>query len=105
MAKFCGAIGYSKTEETSPDVWTEVINEIDNVIGDVIKFSSGWKNSDGANDDISMTNKISIVADSFLLEKVQMMRYVKWMGIKWKISTIDVEYPRLILSLGGIFNE
>ncbi len=105
MAKFCGTIGYSKTEETSPDVWTEVIKEISNVKGNVLKFSNRWEKGNGVNDDISISNKISIIADSFLLENIQTMRYVTWMGVKWKISDISVEYPRLIISLGGIFNE
>ncbi len=105
MAKFFGSIGYAKTEETAPDVWTEVIREISDVKGDVLKFSHKWDSGKSINDDISISNKISIIANSFLLECVGTMRYVKWMGVKWKISDISVEYPRLILSLGGVFNE
>jgi hypothetical protein len=32
------------------------------------------------------------------------MRYVEFMGTKWKITNIEVQYPRLTLSIGGEYN-
>lgn len=104
MAKFYGTIGFSKTEETSPGVWQEKITE-KNYYGDILQFTHQWQNGEHLNDDINVNNKISIVADSFAFENFGFMRYVYWMSAKWKITNIDVQYPRLILTIGGIYNQ
>jgi hypothetical protein len=33
-----------------------------------------------------------------------MMRYVEWMNARWKITSIDVKRPRVILTIGGVYN-
>lgn len=103
MAKFFGAIGYAETVETSPGVWNEVITERD-YYGDVL--DNGWKlqSSDKVNDDINITNKISILSDLFANQNIYKMRYVVYMGVKWKIEKVDVQSPRLILTIGGLYN-
>lgn len=103
MAKFYGVIGYAETTETSPGVWTEGITER-NYSGDVIKLSSRWQRGESLNDDITVNNRISILADPFANENFYAMRYVKWMGTYWKITDVDVQRPRLILSIGGVYN-
>jgi hypothetical protein len=103
MAKFYGAIGYAVTSETAPGVWTEGITER-NYCGDVIKMSRRWQAGENLNDDLTINNQISIVADPFAYENFHTMRYVKWMGTAWKVSNIDVQRPRLILTLGGVYN-
>ena len=105
MAKFYGKIGYIETKETSPGVWTEVSTERD-YFGDVINRSSRWQSSqDKQNDDLQVTNQISIVADPYALNNFSSMRYVEWMGALWKINSVSVEYPRLTLEIGGVYNE
>ena len=105
MAKFYGKIGYIETEETSPGVWTEVSTERD-YFGDVINRSSRWQSSqDKQNDDLQVTNQISIVADPYALNNFSSMRYIEWMGALWKINSVSVEYPRLTLEIGGVYNE
>lgn len=103
MAKFYGSIGYAETIETSPGVWNEAITERD-YYGDVL--DNGWKlqSSDKVNDDINITNKISILSDLFANQNIYKMRYVVYMGIKWKIEKVDVQSPRLILTIGGLYN-
>lgn len=103
MAKFYGAIGYAKTVETMPGVWTEQITERD-YYGDVIRNSRRLQSSDKVNDDISINNQISIVADPYAINNFHSMRYVEFMGAKWKISDVEVQYPRLLLTLGGLYN-
>lgn len=103
MAKFYGAIGYAKTVETMPGVWTEQITERD-YYGDVIRNSRRLQSSDKVNDDININNQISIVADPYAINNFHSMRYAEFMGAKWKISDVEVQYPRLLLTLGGLYN-
>ena len=103
MAKFYGAIGYAKTVETMPGVWTEQITERD-YYGDVIRNSRRLQSSDKVNDDISISNQISVVADPYAINNFHSMRYAEFMGTKWKISDVEVQYPRLLLTLGGLYN-
>lgn len=104
MAKFYGEIGFLDTVETEPGVWEETFNE-KSYYGDLVRNTSRWQSSEKVNDNVSLSNSISIVADPYASENFQKMRYVKFLGIKWKIESIEVQYPRLILSIGGMYNE
>ena len=101
--KFYGMIGYGKIEEIRPGVWQEVITERP-YFGDVLSFGRRWENGEHLNDDLKITNKISIVADPFAYENFQKIRYIMLMETKWKVSDIEVQYPRLILTVGGVYN-
>lgn len=103
MAKFYGLIGYAETKETSPGVWTEQITERE-YSGDLIRNTRKLQPSGGVNDDINITNEISIIADPFACQHFHSMRYVEFMGAKWKIASVEVQYPRLILTIGGVYN-
>jgi hypothetical protein len=104
MAKFYGEIGYFESVETKPGVWKDQIT-VRNYYGDVIKMISRVRSGENLNDNITVDNQISIVADPFAYEKFHAMRYVKWMGSLWKIASVEVQRPRLILTLGGIYHE
>lgn len=103
MAKFYGKIGYIKTVEIEPGVWQEQSIERD-YYGDVIKNISKYQMSDKINDDINLSNTFSIISDPFASENFQHMRYIVYMDTKWKISDIEVQYPRLLISTGGVYN-
>lgn len=103
MAKFYGEIGYGKTTETKPGVWTERITK-KMYYGEVTRNTRRLQSSDQLNDNINISNEISIISDPFANENFHSMRYVVFMGTKWKISNVDVQYPRLVLTLGGIYN-
>lgn len=103
MNKFYGKIGYAITKETTPGVWVEQIVER-SYYGDVIRNIRRLQSSENLNDDINISNEISIVADAFANQNFHSMRYVEYMGTKWKVSSIEVKYPRLILSIGGVYN-
>ena len=104
MAKFYGVIGYSTTEETKPDVWVETITERP-YYGDIIRESRRVENAqDSVNDGVSLNNEVSIVADLYAQENINEMRYVKIRGTAWKITSVEVQYPRLNISIGGIYN-
>lgn len=104
MAKFSGVVGFAMTKETSPGVWTEKI-EKRSYKGDVIKNFIRWENGQQLNDNLNLNNSISIIADDFAFQHIGVIRYVKWMGSAWKVTGIDVQRPRLILTIGGVYNE
>lgn len=104
MARFYGDIGFAKIIETSPGIWEETIIERP-YYGDVTRNISRPQSSDKVNDDITLNNTISIVADPYANENFQYMKYVTYMGTKWKITNAEVQYPRIILSIGGMYNE
>ena len=103
MAKFYGKIGYAVTTETEPGVWVEQITER-SYYGDVIRNVRKLQTSDQVNDDINISNEISIVADPFAYQNFHSMRYVEYMGTRGKVQSVEVSYPRLILGVGGVYN-
>lgn len=103
MAKFFGPIGFGNSEETSPGVWEDVITE-NLYFGDVVRNTRQLNDGDKVNDDISVNNSISIVADVYASEHIFAIRYVKWAGTLWTVSDVEVQSPRLLLRLGGVYN-
>ena len=103
MAKWCGKIGYAVTSETRPGIWEEVIVER-NYYGDMIRNSRRLQAASHVNDDININNELSIISDPYAMNSFHAMRYAEFMGTKWKITNVEVQYPRLILSLGGLYN-
>lgn len=104
MAKFYGVIGYAESVELKPGVWGEEITE-HHYFGDLIRDTRRLQTADKLNNDINVANVISIVADPFANKNFHLMRYVEFMGAKWNISNVDVQYPRLLLTIGGVYNE
>lgn len=103
MPKFYGAIGFAETVESVPGVWVdEVVPH--NYYGDVNRNIRRLQSGESINDNINISNEISIVADPYARQNFHAIRYVEWMGTKWKVSSIEVQYPRLILSLGDVYN-
>ena len=103
MAKYYGVIGYAETVETAPGVYEEQITER-NYYGELVRNTRRLQTSDQVNDDINIANEISIIADPFATQNFHAMRYVEFMGAKWKITNVEVRYPRLILTIGGLYN-
>lgn len=103
MAKFYGNIGFASVEETNPGVFEEIVHER-KYYGDVIKNNRGYQNSGNVNDNLTISNEISIISDHYSNDNYANIRYVEYMGVKWKVTDISIQYPRLILSVGGVYN-
>jgi len=104
MAKFFGVVGYGvESKETKPGVFVPVITE-QSYSGDIIENSRRWQAGENQNDDLVVSNRISIVADTFADQNFYAMRYVKWIGVYWKVTKVEVQRPRLILTMGGVYN-
>lgn len=103
MAKWYGKIGYNVTVETEPGVWQEQITKRE-YYGDLIRNTRKLQTSSSINDDVNIANEISIVADPFANQNFHAIRYIEYMGTKWKVTSVEVQYPRLILTIGGVYN-
>lgn len=104
MAKWHGDVGYSETVETSPGVWMPQ-DTVRSYSGDVIRNTTRWSgNSDSTNDNLTVSTQISIVADPFANKKFHTMKWIDFMGVRWKITVVDPQPPRLLLTLGGVYN-
>lgn len=103
MAKWFGKIGFCVTEETEPGIWEEVVTER-SYYGDLLSNFRKLQNSGSVNDNINIANKISIISDPFADQNFHSIRYAEFMGTKWRVTDVEVLYPRLILTLGGVYN-
>lgn len=103
MAKYICTIGFQTNEEVSPGIWDEVISE-KKYVCDILQNIRRYEPGDKINDDLTVTNTFSIVADAYAFQNFFAMRYVIWMGTKWKINTVEVLRPRLRLTVGGVYN-
>jgi len=103
MSKFYGPIGYITQKEISPGVWDEVVVE-HSYRGDIIQNTRRWEASEHKNDNLTISNQLSIIADPFLYENSSTIRYVSWLGVRWKVTNIEIQRPRLILTLGEVYN-
>lgn len=104
MAKFYGNLGYAVMTETAPGVWSEKIDERP-YYGDVIRNLRRLQGTSNLNDDVNINNEISILSDPYANQNFHAIRYAEFMGTKWKVTSVEVQYPRLILSLGGVYND
>ena len=98
MSRFYGLIGFVETQEIpeGSGIWVEVPTER-KYRGEVSKFGKRWNSGDKVNSDLTISNTISIVADPYV-------SYLRWLENYWEISNVDIEPPRLILTLGGLYN-
>ncbi len=105
MARFIGKVGFAITEETRPSIYEEVYRER-TYKGDLVRKSRQWSPSENLNDNLQINNDISIVADSFAIMNLGVMRYVYWLNQYFEITSaaLDNDRHRITLSLGGVFN-
>lgn len=104
MAKFCGMIGFAKTQETAPGVWREIVSE-KKYYGDLLRNYVRQVTSQKVNTNIILNNRISILADPYAMENAQYIVYATINNTKWSVFDIDIQYPRMILTLGDVYAE
>ena len=103
MAKFNGKVGFVQSSETAPGVWTDIATERE-YYGDVIRQTKSWLAANQVNDNLTLGNRISLVGDDFANLNLATIKYIIWGGEYWKVTNIEFQRPRLVLSLGGIYN-
>lgn len=101
--KYHGKVGFVTFVEKAPGVQVEESVERE-YFGDILRNSKRWDSAQQVNPNLNINNQISIVADPYARENFFAIRYISWMGARWNITFVDVQYPRLILSIGGVYN-
>lgn len=104
MARFYGAVGYSESQQTAPGVFQDVMTE-KFYYGDIIRDSRRLEPSgEQLNTNVRVDNSFSLVADGYAIDNIVNMRYIKWNGLAWTITNVEVRHPRLILQIGDLWN-
>ena len=103
MAKYYGQLGYAEMQETRPGIFKEVITER-SYAGDVLRNARKLESGEAINDNVVVNNSLSVVADPYAYQHFFAIRYVRWMGTLWKVTNVEVQSPRLILTIGGVYN-
>lgn len=105
MARFYGEVGYGVTVEdpAGSGVWVDQITE-NSYFGDVIRDTRNLDKAEKLHNDISVSNSISIIADKFAIENYFLIKYIRWNGVLWTVTDVEVQRPRLILRLGRVYN-
>lgn len=103
MARYHGVIGFGETTELTPGEWVDQVIERP-YFGDVVRNARRLGGGDKVNSNVLVTNQISVVADAYANETFHAIRYISWMNQNWIVTEVEVERPRLILTLGGVYN-
>lgn len=103
MAKFRGVIGYVKSRESTPGVWTDKVTKRTCRM-DIVRNMSNWQPGESANDNLKLNNQFSTVADPYAQQNFSNIKYIEFKGTKWKVTSAEVKYPRLLLTIGGVYN-
>lgn len=101
--RFCGNIGYGTTVESAPGVWADDIVE-KKYYGDVVRNTRQARSGEQLNDDLNVSNSVSVVADAYAMNHFFNIRYVEWQGSLWRVSNVEVQAPRLVMQLGEVYN-
>ena len=104
MARYYGAVGYEESTETVPGVCLPTFVK-HMYTGDVLRNTRRLENPGQVNDQVVVNNQLSIVADAYAYEHFFNIRYAVWMGTKWRVTNVEVQRPRLILTLGEVYND
>lgn len=102
MAKYYGNIGFAVQVETRPGIWEDVIEDRP-YKGDVLSNVRRWDPSENINDDFAISNRFSVISDAFLYSHIPAMRYIEYIGTKFKISSVNIDRPRVEISVGGVY--
>jgi hypothetical protein len=105
MAKFYGLVGYGESVEDPPGsgIWINQITEVA-YFGDVVRNTRKLESGESLNDNITVSNSISIIADQYANEHFFAIKFVEWAGVLWTVTSVEVKSPRLLLTLGDVYN-
>lgn len=101
--KFFGNVGYGHVVDRQNGIWEDEITVLE-YYGDVVRNTRRLATGEEINSDLSTGNSISIVADAYANEHFFAIRYVEWAGALWTVTEVEVQSPRLLLRLGGVYN-
>lgn len=102
MGRFCGKVGYVTYGENplEPGVWENQVTE-KVYFGDVQSNYRRYDSTDKVNMDLVMNMQVSVLADPYAYQNFPYAKYVELNGVKWSITSVELNRPRMILHLGG----
>lgn len=103
MAKFAGTIGFITQVENKSGLYENETVER-SYTGDILQDVRRWNNIEKVNDDLTLVNRFSIIADGYILDNMYAMKYMIWRGVHWSITKIELQAPRIIITVGGVYN-
>ena len=103
MPKYHGFVGFEISCETSPGVYEVKIVERE-YYGDKIKDTRSISQNGVVNSNVNVSSRFSILADPYATLNFLSIRYITYMGTKWIVTSVDNNYPRLELTVGGVYN-
>lgn len=103
MTRFRGTIGYVIGVETGPGIITDSVTE-KSVSGDILRNATAWSQTENLNPDFTITNRFSVVSDTFLQGNLKHIAYIEWCSQKWKVQTVEMVHPRAIITVRGLYN-
>lgn len=102
MAKYYGTVGYAILSETKSGVYEEKIVE-KKYYGEILKSSRSLQTANQVNDNINISVEISIISDPFAFLNLHAIRFVEYLGERWKVTTVTPQSPRIVLTVGGLY--
>jgi hypothetical protein len=102
MSKFAGLVGYVTQEESVPGVWSQVDKTV-MMKGDIIRQSSS-QNGDNVNTDVTLNHRVSLLGDSYAFNNYYAIKWIQMDGHKWKVTSVELQRPRIVLTVGGLWN-
>ena len=105
MAKYYGAVGYAESVEGTGEhegIMEDII--VERKYGDVLRNTRRWESGSDILDNLRINNQFSIVADAYAYDHFFAMKYIRWMGTCWVITNVEVQRPRLLITIGGVYN-
>lgn len=103
MSRFAGLVGYVTQEETVPGVWSPVDKSV-MMKGDIIRQSSSVQNDSKVNSDITLNHRVSLMGDAYAFDNYYDLKWITISGRKWEVSSVEMQRPRLIVTVGGLYN-
>lgn len=101
MAKFIGELGFGETVVEN-GVAEQAITE-KRYTGQVMWDNRNYDPSK-INTDLKLNNAFTVVADRYANEHFMDLKYVRWAGKLWTVSSVEVQPPRLRIYIGGLYS-
>lgn len=103
MTKYYDQIGFVDTVETVPGVFEEDV-VLRHYSGDVEHNIHRYRGAEVIHDDVVIGNRVSIIADDYAMNNFFKIKFLCWRGAQWKVQSIEVVPPRILLRMGGLHN-
>lgn len=103
MGKFAGQIGFIKSAERTPGLFENETIERP-YTGEILQDVRNWRSNETVNDDLTLSNRFSVIADNYILNNMYTMKYVVWRGVRWSVTKIELQAPRITITVGGVYN-